>query len=908
MVVGDLKEKICHSGSLAKRKYYLVYSGLFLLLSFLCFGIYMLIYNKSILRFWDMYNQHYICFIKMGQWIRSIIREGKVVIWDPAVGYGSDFFLTLSGSNSGSLFDPINWLSALVPARFAEYGFTFTVFLRLYLCGISFSVLAFSKKYENYSVLCGAITYTFCACAYVGLYQFSFIVPMYVFPLLIVGINMLFERDKPFLYTVVLALSALWSYYFTFMMAILTVIYCIIKWFCQEKKDKETRKLIGLFGKFVLYSLLAAGMAAVVLLPIAKVLAGMGRLDLKRFVPILYDEEYYHNMAKGIIGTFDMGGKDCKIGYCLIAFISIVGLFVTERTFQKQLKIEIVLMSMALCMPIIGHIMNGFSYVANRWIWAYALSIGCAVTVMLPKFHEMARFRLMRISAMCAIYVGVLLVLCKAGESQQYISLTGVLIGICVLLFFIPKLEMRHYQRLMLLLTCATIVMQAYYFYSNRYTNYFVNSLDAGTAYEKVMNRGGLPLLKKVNTNDGTRYCSYRLNEDCNAGWLYNVSGINFYYSCFSEEIDQFHKSVALKTNPSAHQYMGLDNRSELMALLGVNHYFVSNDCYLPIGYDVLEADGIGYEEKNIQSWTPVRAYSLFSRFTQAISKKVYLNYTPLYRQEILMKACVLEDGSVSEKPIDIADELVNYELKNVSKDIELNGETIIVKNAGAQMDLVFADQSNAELYVFFGQVYYEKKLATSFNISVYGMNNDCYIDSMGNGFSGYTYISHLYGGKHDWLLNLGTIPESVNRVRVCFSTEGTYTLQDIRVYKRNIDDIVNNIQSLNHQVEQISFPTNEVKCKLTNSHEEYLFIAIPFSEGWKAYDNGNPIDIHKADVGFMALKLQSGEHDIHLIYRTPGIGIGLGLSLSSIIWFIIILLLRGKYNSILMKWRDMDV
>ena len=196
-------------------------------------------YNKSLLRYWDTFNQHYICFIKTGKWLRSIIRGEGIRMWDPAIGYGADFYLTLSGSNSGSLFDPINWFSALVPARFAEYGFTITVFLRIYLCGITFSIMAFRKNREDYAVLCGALAYTFCACAYVGLYQFSFIVPMYLFPLVIYGTVELFENKKPVLYTTTLALSALWSYYFTYMTAILIISYCMIKWFC-EKNTKDS--------------------------------------------------------------------------------------------------------------------------------------------------------------------------------------------------------------------------------------------------------------------------------------------------------------------------------------------------------------------------------------------------------------------------------------------------------------------------------------------------------------------------------------------------------------------------------------------------------------------------------------------------------------------------------------------
>ena len=79
------------------------------------------------------------------------------------------------------------------------------------------------------------------------------------------------------------------------------------------------------------------------------------------------------------------------------------------------------------------------------------------------------------------------------------------------------------------------------------------------------------------------------------------------------------------------------------------------------------------------------------------------------------------------------------------------------------------------------------------------------------------------------------------------------------------------------------------------NEQAEYLFTAVPYSEGWKAYDRGEPAEILKADIGFMALKMEPGRHEIRFVYRTPGFAAGLLISLASIVCFAVILLLKKK-------------
>ena len=210
-------------------------------------------------------------------------------------------------------------------------------------------------------------------------------------------------------------------------------------------------------------------------------------------------------------------------------------------------------------------------------------------------------------------------------------------------------------------------------------------------------------------------------------------------------------------------------------------------------------------------------------------------------------------------------------------------------------MDLVFGALEDAELYLYFDNLYFEKDQATSCKISVSGLLDEKKVGKITGNFSLYTEWSHLYGGKHDWLLNLGVIPKKVTGLRVKFETAGTYTMDGIYVYARDRSDILRNIRELNHQVSGVSFSKNEMRVSLENTEEEYLFAAVPYSEGWQAYDQGNPLEILKADVGFMALRLDPGKHEIQFVYKTPGFVPGALISIGSVVCFIAIILLRKK-------------
>ncbi|MBC8570523.1 YfhO family protein [Zongyangia hominis] len=73
---------------------------------------------------------------------------------------------------------------------------------------------------------------------------------------------------------------------------------------------------------------------------------------------------------------------------------------------------------------------------------------------------------------------------------------------------------------------------------------------------------------------------------------------------------------------------------------------------------------------------------------------------------------------------------------------------------------------------------------------------------------------------------------------------------------------------------------------------ENLVFFSVPYDEGWSATVNGEPVEIEKVDIGFMAVRVPAGECDIRFNYMTPGLLPGLCVSIGSAAVLVLYLLL----------------
>lgn len=63
---------------------------------------------------------------------------------------------------------------------------------------------------------------------------------------------------------------------------------------------------------------------------------------------------------------------------------------------------------------------------------------------------------------------------------------------------------------------------------------------------------------------------------------------------------------------------------------------------------------------------------------------------------------------------------------------------------------------------------------------------------------------------------------------------------------------------------------TNGFKAKFNSKTKDTVMFSIPHEKGWTAMVDGKEVNIYSVDGGFMAINLESGEHNIEFTYTTP--------------------------------------
>lgn len=88
----------------------------------------------------------------------------------------------------------------------------------------------------------------------------------------------------------------------------------------------------------------------------------------------------------------------------------------------------------------------------------------------------------------------------------------------------------------------------------------------------------------------------------------------------------------------------------------------------------------------------------------------------------------------------------------------------------------------------------------------------------------------------------------------------------------------------------------NGFSATVRRARRSLVFFSVPYDEGWSATVNGRAVEIEKVNVGFMAVPVDPGVSEIRFTYRTPGLDAGIYVSLSSLIAFLIYMIVCSIY------------
>lgn len=885
-------------------KYLFQYSLMMMVLFAITF-FWFVYYQKGFVWEKDGYSQHYAALMYYGEYLRGIIKNLfihhrlEIPLWDINIGYGSDIITTLHYYVVG---DPLALFSVFVPKVYTEYLYAALVLLRIYLAGLSFSYFSLSHGNRQFPVLLGSACYCFCGYVLkVAIRHPYFMNPMIYLPLLLLGVDRVYQGKKPRLYIAMVALAGISNFYFLYMLGLLVVLYAAAR-YLEIFHGIKWKEFFCLLGRFVGYSLLGLAMAAVILLPVITSMFQADRVGIDFYLPVFYTDKYY----KDLVLNFTSGGGAhfSFLGYSAIGFLAVVSLYCSKGK-NALLKILFPVMTVFLCIPYVGHVFNGFSYRTNRWVFGYSMLV--AYIVVKGDFFSLGGREKKRLVFFTALYGMVCLCLSREVEVVVKVALLAVCcFCICACGTFLPYRkvchsavcrEMRRYSpflmekgRYMLLLTLFGVCafFQAFYLYTPAGADYQKEFISMGKCYGMLFGKSSESSVCQVmEEEDAFRFDRSRSvsitkqgNEaNINGAMVRKRHGISYYFSLDHPAVSAFLREMQLNIT-SGHHYMGLDSRNILETVSSVKYFVAGRKKREKVpgfykNYPVCNGAGcLVYQGKN--------ALPIGYTYDSYIPRQIYDGLSAVKKQQALLQGCVVEDSSLPEaKPL-FCHQTASVRIEP-GKGTAIEGNQIRVKKKGAGVTLRCQGTVPGELYVIFTGLTYRYKEKHEVRIQFKAGHSRGVLVLKNN-------KDNFYAGLEDFMVNLGDVEKEVTEIGLTFPNKGNYAFDTLSVVSQPMDRQMDYTEKRGKEVlREVDFSANRISGRISLQEKKLLFLSIPYSMGWRAYVNGEEAKLKQANTFGMAMELAAGEHHVQLVYTTPYLKAGALLSAFGCLVFVAI-------------------
>ena len=880
-----------------QRKYcYGVYTLMFLLM---CIVAFLPFFTEGKSFVWgagveDGLSQHFSALAYYGEALREFFRNllaghPKLVMWDMSLGYGADILSTL---NYYAIGDPLNLLYGFVSPKNTETMYDFMILLRMYLAGITFIIYARKMKKRSYGTVIGALVYVFSGfCFRLGLRHPFFINPMIYFPLLCLGIEKIYQRERPYVFIFAVCVSAMSNYYFLYMLTIFAVIYAWIRFYKYTEENKMKNFCLTIL-KFGMYYTLGIAMAAVILLPSVIGFLGNGRygkgVDWKSL--IVYPGKYYLLFIENFIGYGNMG-SNTNAGYLPIVGIVVLFTLFSQRMKHKKYRVAFIASIIALILPIFGYAFNGFSYANNRWAFALSFIVALLTAEMYPRLFVMSKRQQIGIGAGIIIYTVFCIIVNASGEeilkNKGIMAACGLIAVFYILLLIFQRLGYDTQKRIvrvsMAILLLISVGVHGYYRFDPKGYAYTQEFMDQGQAY-RTLKEDNIRMLSKVNDPsvyrvhaEGYRYKNY--------GLINHLNTISGYYSITAKCVTDTIKGYDTLGMQYADKYKGVDQRLGLLSLAGVKYITVAHNSQ--VAKDVSSMGDVPYgveklrKKGNITLYKNKYALPFAYAYDSYMTEQQYEQLNGIGKEQAMLAQIVL-----NQHP---ADKEIQHNEQRNGPDIQTISlpETRISSPKGKKYaDITVPVEKDKETYLYFKNLVYQGKKNGDDNFILTGRKGTKGILVTQNDVQQKIHIQSTfnpyYFGRKDYIVKINhQTSKAKEKVRLNFLSPGEYEFDDISLITVPKKDVLARLKERKeNSMKQIQYEGNHFRGVYHAKKDQILCVTIPYSKGWKATVNGNRTKIYKANGMFMGIIMKKGTQSVKLDYETPGLKIGAWISL----------------------------
>ena len=752
------------------------------------------------------------------------------------------------------LYSPLILPSYLLPfVKMSDY------IMAVSITGLTASVLLFyywlkSRKTDTGTAFILSLMFLL-AGPMIGQYsgQIMFVDYMPFLCLALIGVDRYFEQEKSGLFTVSVFLMIMTSFYFSIGGMLSLVLYGLHRYFEQREGNRvAVRSFLRDGLRFVRSMILAVLMSGFFLVPTALALTG-GRSKEQNtsfasfFIPQITVERF----AYSIYG----------IGLTTLVITVLLTGLLYRKVYEKVLTYGCVIV---LVIPVFAYLLNGGLYIRDKVFIPFLPLLCYLIGIYLEKCRKK------ELSFIAGIVPYIITTIFVYIARNQFVSkgigksiwkvllAESILFLICYVLYCALKRYHKETKEILMLalpsVICLAVTMNT--FYQMKPDRYVSRKL-----YRDVTGEQNRQAVKEALKDDGYYRTEQKGSDDENAADLNRIWDVeqnitSIYSSAYNPDYHTFRQKTFGLEEPFRNGMMqSVSKNPVFQRMMGVR--YIVSDSDVP-GYTLVKKCGTTgiYQNKDA---APVM-YATDRVMTEEEYKKLAFPYN---QTAFLEYAVVGEHTESSDQNIMTAYEPVSLKMAN-------NRTT-----GGAEQKTIQQEGQKQILFLRFrvDNAHPNKDVAVWIN----GIRNKL------------SAKDHVYYNENKIFTYAVPLKDGEDNISVTFG-KGKYRLRHVQAYLGSLPERSELLYQSEIQVDKKQTEDNVIQGTIRVKKDGWFITSIPYDKHFKIYIDGKETEIQKVNTAFLGCKIESGNHEVKIIYHAPGTTTGKVLSLIGIAGFVLVL------------------
>ena len=691
--------------------------------------------------------------------------------------------------------------------------------------------------------------------------QIMFVDYMPFLCLALIGVDRYFEQEKSALFTVSVFLMIMTSFYFSIGGMLALVLYGLHRYFEQREECKVTVSAFLRDGLcFVRPMFLAVLMSCFFLVPTALALTG-GRSKGQNtslaaiFIPQITVERF----AYSIYG----------IGLTTLVITVLLTGLLYRKVYEKVLTYGCVIV---LVIPVFAYLLNGGLYIRDKVFIPFLPLLCYLIGIYLEKCRKS---ELSFIAGMIPYIITTVFVYIArnqfaskgTGESiWKALLAESILFLICYVLYCAMKRHRKETKEILMLalpsVICLAVTMNT--FYQMKPDRYVSRKL-----YRDVAGEQNRQAVKEALKDDDGYYRTEQAGSDdenaadLNRIWDVDQNITSIYSSAYNPDYQTFRQKTFGLEEPFRNGMMqSVSKNPVFQRMMGVR--YIVSDSDVP-GYTLVKKCGTTgiYQNKD--------AAPVMYATDRVMTEEEYKKLAFPYNQTAFLEYAVVEEHTES------SDQNIMTAYAPVSLKMVNNRTT-----GGAEQKTIQQEGQKQILFL-------------SFRVDNAHPNKDVavWVNGIRNKLSA---TDHVYYNENKTFTYAVPLKDGEDTISVIFG-KGKYQLSHVQAYLGSLPERSELLYQSEIQVDKKQTEDNVIQGKIHVKKDGWFITSIPYDKHFKMFIDGKETKIQKVNTAFLGCKIESGNHEVKIIYHAPGTITGKILSLIGMAGFLSLLVREKRKN-----------